>query len=107
MGSSSVDPWLRPIPAETALFLTGDNMYACILSVTGRRATRRERIEAAVAAGSKSSSGRCESWISADPFRGGAKVIVTGRDGFERGVAFELDEDAAVISERVRATLEE
>jgi hypothetical protein len=35
------------------------------------------------------------------------KVIVTGPDSFERGVAFAVDEDAAVIAERVRATIED
>jgi hypothetical protein len=33
------------------------------------------------------------------------KVIITGPDGFERGIAFAVDEDAAVIAERVRARL--
>jgi hypothetical protein len=34
-------------------------------------------------------------------------VIITGPQGFERAVLFALDEDPAVITERVRATIDE
>ena len=34
------------------------------------------------------------------------RVLITGPHGFERTVMFALDEDAAVIAERVRQTLE-
>jgi hypothetical protein len=43
---------------------------------------------------------------SADPFRGGVQVLITGRHGFKRTVRFAIDEDPAVIRERVRETLE-
>jgi hypothetical protein len=68
---------------------------------------RRERIEAAVAAGGKQSCGPHEAWIAADPFRGGFRVLVTGPQGFERTVVFALDDDPAEIAERVRDMLEE
>jgi hypothetical protein len=41
-------------------------------------ATRRERIEAAVVAGGRHLSSQHEAWITADPFRGGIKVLITG-----------------------------
>ena len=68
---------------------------------------RRERIEAAVVAGGRQASGPHEAWIAADPFRGGVKVLITGRHGFERTVTFALDDDPAVIAEGVRETIEE
>jgi hypothetical protein len=34
------------------------------------------------------------------------QVLITGRHGFERTVRFAIDEDPAVIHERVRETLE-
>jgi hypothetical protein len=34
-------------------------------------------------------------------------VLITGPHGFERTVAFALDDDPAAISERVRETVEE
>jgi hypothetical protein len=44
---------------------------------------RRERIEAAVVAGGKSATGPHEAWITADPFNGGFRVLITGPHGFE------------------------
>jgi hypothetical protein len=35
------------------------------------------------------------------------KVLITGQHGFERTVTFALDDDSAVIAERVRETMEE
>lgn len=69
--------------------------------------TRRERIEAAVVAGGRHTSAPHEAFISSDPFKGGVKVLILGAHGFQRTVMFALDEDAAVIAERVRETLEE
>jgi hypothetical protein len=43
----------------------------------------------------------------ADPFRGGFRVIITGPEGFERALTFALDDDPAVIAERVRETVED
>ena len=40
-------------------------------------------------------------------FKGGFRVLITGPHGFERAVAFAIDDDPAVIAERVRETMEE
>jgi hypothetical protein len=72
-----------------------------------RPGNRRERIEAAVIAGGRHASGPHEAWIAADPFNGGYRVLITGPHGFERTVTFAIDDDPAVIAERVRETLEE
>ena len=48
-----------------------------------------------------------EAWIAADPFTGGFRVLITGPHGFERALTFAIDDDPAVIAERVRETLEE
>jgi hypothetical protein len=40
-----------------------------------------------------------------DPFRGGVPVLINGPQGVERAVLFALDEDAAVITQRVRETI--
>jgi hypothetical protein len=68
---------------------------------------RRERIEAAVVAGGKHTEGPREAWISADPFKTGLRVLITGSQDFERTVMLVLDDDPAVIAERVRETLED
>jgi hypothetical protein len=47
-----------------------------------------------------------EGWIAADPFKGGFRVLITGGNGFERTLAFAIDDDPALIAERVRETLE-
>jgi hypothetical protein len=82
-------------------------MPIIIFDCKGVPATRRERIETAVEAGGRHVREPYEAWIAADPFRGGLRVLVTGPRGFERTVIFDLDEDAAVITERVRATIDE
>ena len=56
-------------------------------------------------AGGKSVSGPHEAWIAADPFKGGFRVLITGRHGFERTVVFAIDDDPAAVAERVRETL--
>jgi hypothetical protein len=78
-----------------------------IFDIRGIPAHRRERIGAAVTAGGKTASTAYEGWIAADPFAGGFRVLITGPHGFERTVALALDDDAAVIADRVRETLEE
>jgi hypothetical protein len=40
------------------------------------------------------------------PFKGGFRVLITGGNGFERTVTFAIDDDTALIAERVRETLE-
>jgi hypothetical protein len=82
-------------------------MPITVFDMRGIPGHRRERIEAAVVAGGKHTSGPHEAWITADPFRGGFKVLVTGPHGFERTVVFALDDEPAVIAERVRETVEE
>jgi hypothetical protein len=82
-------------------------MPLTVFDCKGIPATRRERIEAAVVAGGKHVVGPYEGWISADPFHGGVRVLVTGPQGFERAVLFAVDEQPAVITQRVRETIEE
>ena len=67
---------------------------------------RRERIETAVVAGGKHASAPHEAWIATDPFKGGFRLLITGPHGFERTVMFAIDDDPAVIAERVRETLD-
>ena len=61
----------------------------------------------AVVAGGRHAFGPHEAWIATDPFRGGVKVLISGPHGFERTVTFALDDDPAVIAERVRETMED
>ena len=82
-------------------------MPVTVFQIKGVPGHRRERIEAAVVAGGRHASGPHEAWIAADPFRGGVKMLITGRHGFERTVSFALDDDPAVIAERVRETMED
>ena len=78
-----------------------------VFDCKGIPATRRERIETTVEAGGRHVKEQYEGWIAADPFRGGVRVVITGPHGFERTVLFAVDEDPAVINERVRETIEE
>jgi hypothetical protein len=81
-------------------------MPLTVFSVKGVPGNRRERIEAPVIAGGKHASGPHEAWIAADPFTGGFRVLIMGQHGFEGTVTFVMDDDAAVIADRVRDTLE-
>jgi len=60
-----------------------------------------------VIAGGRHAAGPHEAWIAAGPFSGGFRVLITGPHGFERTVTFAIDDDPAVIAERVRETVEE
>jgi hypothetical protein len=82
-------------------------MPITVFESKGIPAARRERIQAAVESGGKNVGGPHEAWIAADPFGGGFKVLITGPQGFEQTVVCALDDDPAVISERVRETLDE
>ena len=82
-------------------------MPITVFGVKGVPGNRRERIEAAVVAGGKNVSVPYEAWIAADPFRGGFRLLITGPQGFERTVTLAIDDDPAVIADRVRETLEE
>jgi hypothetical protein len=81
-------------------------MPLTVFDIRGIPGHRRERIEVAVTAGGKHTAGPHEAWIAADPFKKGFRVLITGPNGFERTVTFAIDDDAAVIAERVRETLE-
>jgi hypothetical protein len=82
-------------------------MPITVFEMKGIPGHRRERIDAAVVAGGKHVSGPHEAFITADPFRGGFKILITGPHGFDRMVACSLDDDPAVITERVRETVED
>ena len=82
-------------------------MPITVFDTKGIPATRRERIEAAVEAAGRDLAGPHEAWIAADPFRGGFKVLLTGPHGLERTAVFAADDDPAVITARVRETLED
>ena len=93
--------------AQRASSLTIEPVPLTIFDIKGVPGHRRERIEAAVVAGSKHASLSYEGWISADPFKGGFRLLITGPHGFERNVTFAIDDDPAVIADRVRETLED
>ena len=82
-------------------------MPLTIFDVKGVPGNRRERIETAVIAGGSYISGPHEGWIIANPFHRVVKMVITGPHGFQREVGFAIDEELAVITERVRATLDE
>jgi hypothetical protein len=87
--------------------VTISRMPLTVFSLRGVPGNRRERIEAAVVAGGRHVSGPHEAWIATDPFNGGFRLLITGAHGFERTVTFTIEDDSAVIAERVRETLEE
>ena len=66
-------------------------MAITVFAMRGIPGHRREGVEAAVAAGGKHATGPHEAWITADPFRGGFKVLITGPHGFERTVTCAFD----------------
>ena len=82
-------------------------MPITVFDLKGVPGHRRERIEAAVVAGGKHVSTSYEGWIAADPFKGGCRLLITGPQGFERTVTLAIDDDPAVIADRVGETLEE
>jgi hypothetical protein len=53
-------------------------MALAVFDIKGVPASRRERTEAAVVAGGRHASGPHEAWISADPFNGRFRVLITG-----------------------------
>ena len=82
-------------------------MPITVFDTKGIPAVGRERIQAAVEAAGKHVSQSYEGWIATDAFRGGFRVLITGPHRFERQVQFAVDEESAVITERVRATLDD
>jgi hypothetical protein len=82
-------------------------MPRTVFDTKGIPSHRRERIEAAVVAGGRHTKAPHEAWLAAYPFNGGFRVLITGAHGFERTATFALDDDPAVIAERVCGTIEE
>ena len=58
-------------------------------------------------AGGRSARAPHEAWIAEDPFKGGFRVLITGPQGFERTVAFAMDDDPTVIEKCVREASED
>ena len=82
-------------------------MPITVFDVKGVPGHRRERIEAAVVAGSKHVRAPYEAWIAADPFKRGFRLLITGPHGFERTVVLAIDDEPTVITDRVRQALDE
>ena len=82
-------------------------MPLTVFDSKGIPASRRARIEGAVVAAGRNLSQPYEAWIAADLRRGAVRVMITGPEGFDRTVTFDLTEDPAVIAERVRETIED
>jgi len=82
-------------------------MPLTVFGSKGIPGTQRERIEAAVEAAGRHLAQPFEAWIAADPLRGGVRVLITGPEGFDRTVAFDVADDAAVIAERIRETIQD
>ena len=61
----------------------------------------------AVVAAGRNLSQPYEAWIAADIPRGAVRVMITGPQGFDRTVTFDLAEDPAVITQRIRETIED
>ena len=81
-------------------------MPLTVFAIKGIPGNRCERIEAAVVAGGRHATGPHEAWIAADPFNAGVRVLITGPHGFERTLTCTMDDDPALIAERVRETLD-
>jgi hypothetical protein len=82
-------------------------MPLTVFDCKGIPASRRARIEGAVVAASRNLSQPYEAWIAADLPRGAVRVMITGPQGFDRTVTFDLAEDPAVITQRIRETIED
>ena len=82
-------------------------MPVTVFDIKGIPGPRREHIEAAVVLAGKHVSGSYEAWIAIDTFKGGLRLLITGPHGFERTVTLGIDDDPAVIADRVREMLEE
>jgi hypothetical protein len=79
-------------------------MALTVFDCKGISAIRRKRIEAGVEAAGQHLAQPYESWIAADPFRSGVRVLITGPQGFEKTAMFDLDEVPATITQRVKET---
>jgi hypothetical protein len=83
------------------------SMPLTVFDIKGIPSHRRERIEAAVVAAGRHAVGPHEAWITTDPRSIAFRVLITGPHGFERSVICAMDEEPAVIADKVRATLED
>jgi hypothetical protein len=81
-------------------------MPLTVFDCKGIPTSRRERVEGAVVAAGRNLAQPYEAWMAADIRRGVVRVMITGPQGFDRTVTFDLAEDPAVIAERVRETIE-
>ena len=82
-------------------------MPLTVFDCKGIPASRRAAIQGAVESAGRNLAQPYEAWIATDPFRGGVRVMLTGPQGFERSVAFDLKEDPAVITQRIRETIDD
>jgi hypothetical protein len=94
----------RPAPSGASNRL---QMPLTVFDCKGIPASRRARIEGAVVAAGRNLSQPYEAWIAADSRRGSVRVMITGPQGFDRTVTFDLAEDPAVITQRIRETIED
>ena len=82
-------------------------MPLTVFDCKGIPATQRERIEAAIEAAGRHLARPFEAWVAADPLRSGVRVLITGPQGFDRTVTFAVTDDPAVITQRIRKTIED
>jgi hypothetical protein len=82
-------------------------MPLTVFDCKGIPTSRRARIEAGVAAAGRNMAEPYEAWIAAGLPRGAVRVLITGPQGFDRTVTFDLAEDPAVITQRIRETIED
>jgi hypothetical protein len=81
-------------------------MPLTVFDCKGIPASRRARTEAAVVAAGRSLTQPYEAWIAADLPRRAVRVMITGPQGFDRTMMFDLAEGPAAIAQRVRETIE-
>ena len=94
----------RPAPSGASNRL---QMPLTVFDCKGIPTSRRARIEGAVVAAGRNLAQPYEAWMAADIPRGAVRVMITGPQGFDRNVTFDLAEDPAVITQRVRETIED
>ena len=94
----------RPAPSGASNRL---QMPLTVFDCKGIPASRRARFEGAVVAAGRNLPQPYEAWIAADIPRGVVRVMITGPQGFDRTVTFDLAEDLAVITQRIRETIED
>ena len=94
----------RPAPSGASNRL---QMPLTVFDCKGIPASRRARFEGAVVAAGRNLPQPYEAWIAADIPRGVVRVMITGPQGFDRTVTFDLAEDPAVITQRIRETIED